>query len=501
MPTFDIVRVEPSGETVIAGQAEPNALVEIMDGAEVIASAEASDAGEWVIALEEPLDPGTHDLAISTTTEDGSVVTLSDERVTVSVPEEGSTDVLVVLNAPNAPSTILQVPPAGEAIASAEEQPAAGEGATPEASGGEVALVPPDAGQAGDTAAPAEETATEAATADAAPAAEEAAAGETEVALADTAGPAAEEPAEPQSPAAETASADDATAPAALGPPAAGEPGAETAAVGDEAATVENDVAAAAATGIEEPASEQPASESAVADVVEAGPDATGAAETDTAEARCRDRRAGAGGRRGCGRGGGGCARRYGRSRCHADGGAGSAAPAAGADGAGRRGRGRYGRIALRRGNRNHRRDGAGLSRRRAHRRRRALPLGHMADRDDRRPARGRISDPRRQIGADGTVIARYEVPFDREVEVAVLKPTGAIASTESAAVAGAMPELQTVIIKRGDNLWRIARSTWGKGIRWSTIYQANTDLIRNPHLIYPGQVFVMPKSDATWEN
>jgi nucleoid-associated protein YgaU len=63
------------------------------------------------------------------------------------------------------------------------------------------------------------------------------------------------------------------------------------------------------------------------------------------------------------------------------------------------------------------------------------------------------------------------------------------------------MPEVDTVIIKRGDNLWRIARATWGKGIRWSTIYQANTDQIRNPHRIYPGQVFVMPKGDATWQN
>jgi nucleoid-associated protein YgaU len=105
------------------------------------------------------------------------------------------------------------------------------------------------------------------------------------------------------------------------------------------------------------------------------------------------------------------------------------------------------------------------------------------------------------QVAADGAVIARYEVPFDREVEVAILRPTGATASADGATLAGAMPDVDTVIIKRGDNLWRIARSTWGKGIRWSTIYQANTDQIRNPHRIYPGQVFVMPKGDAAWQN
>jgi nucleoid-associated protein YgaU len=105
------------------------------------------------------------------------------------------------------------------------------------------------------------------------------------------------------------------------------------------------------------------------------------------------------------------------------------------------------------------------------------------------------------QVGSDGTVIARAEVPFQREVDVAVLTPSGSAggAAGGGATVSGAMPPMETVIIKRGDNLWRIARSTWGKGIRWSTIYQANTDQIRNPHWIYPGQVFIMPKGNVTW--
>ena len=58
---------------------------------------------------------------------------------------------------------------------------------------------------------------------------------------------------------------------------------------------------------------------------------------------------------------------------------------------------------------------------------------------------------------------------------------------------------METVVIKRGDNLWRIARGAWGNGMRWTTIYQANNDQIRNPHWIYPGQIFIMPKGDATW--
>ncbi|WP_234430174.1 MULTISPECIES: LysM peptidoglycan-binding domain-containing protein, partial [Brucella] len=51
-----------------------------------------------------------------------------------------------------------------------------------------------------------------------------------------------------------------------------------------------------------------------------------------------------------------------------------------------------------------------------------------------------------------------------------------------------------SVIIRRGDNLWTISKRTYGEGTRYTTIYLANRDQIRNPDLIWPGQVFVMPK-------
>ncbi len=97
--------------------------------------------------------------------------------------------------------------------------------------------------------------------------------------------------------------------------------------------------------------------------------------------------------------------------------------------------------------------------------------------------------------GADGAVIARAEVPFERKIEVAALKASGDTATGPGADVSGQLPQVETVIIKKGDNLWTIARDTWGRGITWSTLYQANKDQIRNPHWIYPGQVFIMPAS------
>jgi len=48
-------------------------------------------------------------------------------------------------------------------------------------------------------------------------------------------------------------------------------------------------------------------------------------------------------------------------------------------------------------------------------------------------------------------------------------------------------------IIRSGDNLWTISRRVYGEGVRYTTIYTANQGQIRNPHLIYPGQVFDLP--------
>ncbi|TGQ25879.1 LysM peptidoglycan-binding domain-containing protein, partial [Mesorhizobium sp. M00.F.Ca.ET.216.01.1.1] len=49
------------------------------------------------------------------------------------------------------------------------------------------------------------------------------------------------------------------------------------------------------------------------------------------------------------------------------------------------------------------------------------------------------------------------------------------------------------VIIRRNDTLWRSSRRVYGHGVRYSTIYLANQDQIRNPDRIWPGQVFKVP--------
>ena len=80
------------------------------------------------------------------------------------------------------------------------------------------------------------------------------------------------------------------------------------------------------------------------------------------------------------------------------------------------------------------------------------------------------------QLGANGAVMARVEVPFRRVVPAEV--PIGGT---------------QTVVVQPGESLWRIARRIYGSGVHYTDIYQANLSQIRDPDLIFPGQVFASP--------
>lgn len=54
-----------------------------------------------------------------------------------------------------------------------------------------------------------------------------------------------------------------------------------------------------------------------------------------------------------------------------------------------------------------------------------------------------------------------------------------------------AKPRTYTVV--RGDSLWKIAKKYYGNGAQYTKIFNANRDKIKNPNLIYPGQVLVIP--------
>lgn len=76
---------------------------------------------------------------------------------------------------------------------------------------------------------------------------------------------------------------------------------------------------------------------------------------------------------------------------------------------------------------------------------------------------------------------------------------TSSTAASEPAATP-AKPKEGRVVIQPGNNLWRISRVLYGSGTKYTTLYEANKDQIRNPNRIYPGQVFKTPDVAATSE-
>ena len=85
-------------------------------------------------------------------------------------------------------------------------------------------------------------------------------------------------------------------------------------------------------------------------------------------------------------------------------------------------------------------------------------------------------------VDAEGDVVSRIETPFKRE-EPAVL----------AAAIAGPEGPARAVTVQAGDTLWAIARDRYGEGLLYVQVFDANRDSIRDPDLIYPGQVFDLP--------
>jgi nucleoid-associated protein YgaU len=157
------------------------------------------------------------------------------------------------------------------------------------------------------------------------------------------------------------------------------------------------------------------------------------------------------------------------------------------------------------------------------------------------------------QIGADGKVTSRFETPFKRETlealaaasapaaepaaapepvatEVAVAEPAPAEAPadptatetadaapepaepvaaavepapaaptqepTEAVALSEPAPAPVTITVQPGFTLWGIAAQNLGDGVAYVQVFEANKDKIRDPDLIYPGQVFTIPDAE-----
>jgi nucleoid-associated protein YgaU len=79
------------------------------------------------------------------------------------------------------------------------------------------------------------------------------------------------------------------------------------------------------------------------------------------------------------------------------------------------------------------------------------------------------------------------------QVQTQPIEETGQAVSAAEAETSQPAPEPGRVVIQPGNNLWQISRVIYGRGIRYTVIYEANKDQIRDPDLIYPGQIFSTP--------
>ncbi len=351
-PTFDIVRVEPDGNAVLAGLSAPGDQIEVMSGNQVLARANANSAGEWALVLDEPLPVGGHQIAVRSISNHSGDPQISVQNVTVSVPENAMESAIVMLDQPGQPSAVWQSP---ATIIRPE---------TSDNTGPLVELTPPDERALSQSSTPADEVSDEFATSapDSAPGSKQTK-------------PAAEEP----------------------------------------LVTIETIETEGAADLLVSGASRPNASVRLFLDNRLIGETVAG-------------------------------------------------------------------------------------------------PVGRWHLQTTHTVPQGRLMLRAEQLEhAGGAVVARREVPFERDPEIvgslaASFDPAKAInheirvdtaSGHDNAEISGTMTRPQRVVVGRGDNLWTIARRIYGSGVRYTTLYSANQDQIRNPAAVFPDQVLVVPEEDS----
>ncbi|TYC66865.1 LysM peptidoglycan-binding domain-containing protein [Stappia sp. BW2] len=441
-PHFDVVGVEPTGETVVAGRSVAGAIVALTANGKVVGKSIANEVGEWTIILDEPLKPGDYDVGLEVHDDTGKAIATSEERLAVSLPKGGKEQPLVVLNTPDGPSDILQKPATEQQVASATTATSTEEGTAAQAEG-----------QALET---------------------ESAAGKT--------------PAETAASVAKNQQSASKALSTALNEKAADVQD-QTAVASAETKTNGITASASSAEAQGQPATDTPAGATEVASAP-----AAGAAPSTDARQQAASDTADAGGQQGS------STVVASASKDEA-----AAVPEAAADAptvtveavesekdkvfiAGTGEPGSSVRVYVDDDFQGEAKVGSS---------------GKWLVQGGKNVDEGNVEIRADLIGEDGnSVDARAAVTFEKEEDKQIVL-TKVIASGEGAGAEGQGAEvkksLPVVIIRKGDNLWRISRRLYGEGFRYTTIYKANQEQIRNPDLIYPGQVFLTPEGDLNW--
>ncbi len=127
VPRFDIVRVEPNGDAVVAGQGAPNAVVEMLVNGKPVAKATADAGGQFAV-VPPALPAGSSQIRLRMTGKDGRAAE-SEQSVAVDVAPGRDRQPLVALTAPDAATVVLSQPgAAGPKAAAAASAGAPGPG-------------------------------------------------------------------------------------------------------------------------------------------------------------------------------------------------------------------------------------------------------------------------------------------------------------------------------------------------------------------------------------
>lgn len=144
-PTFDIVRAEPDGSIIMAGQSKPGSTVIVQSNGKEVGRATADENGEWIIQPDAKLAKGEHSLELSAKSPKEDRTVFSRQRLALSLADAKAGQPLVALTEEGKATRVLQMPPqrAENASASASD---------PSAAQADFAAVKPDAYAAAETA-------------------------------------------------------------------------------------------------------------------------------------------------------------------------------------------------------------------------------------------------------------------------------------------------------------------------------------------------------------
>ncbi len=438
MPELDIVRVEPTGDTLVAGRSVPGAIIAIISNGEVRGRGVANEVGEWAVVVERPLEPGSHDVSISAKMAEEEIEVISEARVAVHIPQAANEEVLVVVNREGAPSEVLQLPQTAESA--------------PDASSTEEKVASLTNGPATEQVSGVTSADSRSASANRDP--DQAFDGKPEQEPQAAAEPTAAASTDPKSNPA-SGSQTTRSAETSVSEDTAKQNQTDTTQTGSEQKVAKLGPAETKSDGVVDEAAsnaDQPEDVSTgvpnSGEAIETGSYSVAVSAVETEKGKLFV--------------------------------------------AGEGTAGEQVQIYL----------GEDL-------------IGSVTSGDNSRwllEAQKDVSPGTHEVRADvvdqenGKVLARAVVNFEKVPDSVILRPIVSAEQAEGSGAAGASAEidvaqLPNVIIRKGDNLWTISRRLYGDGLRYTTIYQANKDQIRDPDLIFPGQVFMTPERDLNWKN